>query len=265
VKELEIMSWLFGNKDKGLYNATQNGNLEAVKKYIGKGANVNYKHDWLERSPLHIAIIWGYQDIVTQLIDSGADVNIQDKDQATPLHEAALRDRVEIAKILLQKGAKVDPISRGQTPLHMACAEGRTEVVRLLIENKADINALYNQSTPLHIASEGGFESIVNLLIASGANVNAKNASEGTALHVASIKGFERVASVLLEHSAAVNIKNKLGETPIDSGRRKKNNRKTVYVAEMIEKYSVPKSSNSDEIHSVSAATFPTAKNDGTT
>ena len=60
----------------------------------------------------------------------------------TPLHVAARKGHVEIAKLLLERGA--DPNIGdiyGWAPLHEAAQWGRTEVARLLLKRGANPNA----------------------------------------------------------------------------------------------------------------------------
>jgi ankyrin-2 len=63
-------------------------------------------------------------------------------DDATLLHFAAQEGVVESARLLLNKGVKVDAVdNKGQTPLHVAAMLGRADMVRLLLAWGADVNA----------------------------------------------------------------------------------------------------------------------------
>ena len=51
--------------------------------------------------------------------------------QATPLHAACQRGRVEVAKLLLSRKASVDAqMKEGFTPLYLACQTGERECAR---------------------------------------------------------------------------------------------------------------------------------------
>ena len=53
------------------------------------------------------------------MIQNGADVNAVDKSKSTPLHDAALRGHVDVAKVLIQNGAHVNAVDQyNDTPLH---------------------------------------------------------------------------------------------------------------------------------------------------
>jgi ankyrin repeat protein len=60
--------------------------------------NVYTPHQWL--TPLHVACSHGKTEIAKILLESGAAVNIEDKESWTPLHCAAAEGHVEIIKLL---------------------------------------------------------------------------------------------------------------------------------------------------------------------
>ena len=70
---------------------------------------------------------YGAFDRCKELIESGmADVNRPDNENVYLLHWAAINNRIEIAKYLIEKGAKVDSIGGElqSTPLHWATRFG---------------------------------------------------------------------------------------------------------------------------------------------
>ncbi|KAK3273396.1 hypothetical protein CYMTET_18360 [Cymbomonas tetramitiformis] len=67
--------------------------------------------------------------------DSMVSVGCQDQHGNFPLHVAMMRDEPEIAKTLLQYGAKIDERNyEGQTALHLACYQGNARVAQLVID-----------------------------------------------------------------------------------------------------------------------------------
>ena len=93
------------------------------------------------RSSLLYACSKGHQGIVKKLLDEGADINIQDKIGASPLHRAAGCGRLEMVKFLLNSANSMDlnmQDNYGNTPLHAACEDGSVDVAKLLISAGAN-------------------------------------------------------------------------------------------------------------------------------
>ena len=88
--------------DRALFDAANKGNIEAVKKHLAAGANVNAKDEdgW---TPLHFAAT---KEIAELLIAEGADVDAREKGGGTPLDKAILLGQTEIADLLRKHGGK---------------------------------------------------------------------------------------------------------------------------------------------------------------
>ncbi|MCP4371747.1 MAG: ankyrin repeat domain-containing protein [Deltaproteobacteria bacterium] len=123
---------------------------------------------------------------IRKLIDAGADVNVINKDKATPLYIASQEGHTEIVKMLLEAKADVNKGSMDSdlTPLLMATNGGHTEVVQLLLEAGADVKLKLNNSrqefTILSIAKAGGHTRIVKLLKEYGAKEEVEGRTEST-------------------------------------------------------------------------------------
>jgi len=133
---------------------------------------------------------------------------------------ARIRDLIRNSPDLIN--AKTD----GSTPLHEAAAKGQLVVARYLLENGADVNARgrfgadangqsRNDVTPLFRAALSGHRVMVELLLAHGAEVDAANSEGETALHAAAHAGFKGVAEVLLARHANPNARQQFGRTPL--------------------------------------------------
>ena len=89
-----------------------------------------------DESPLMIAALKGETDLVTRLIERGADVN---KPGWTPLHYAATNGHLAIMRLLLEKHAYIDAEApNGSTPLMMAAQFGTPDALKLLLDEGAD-------------------------------------------------------------------------------------------------------------------------------
>ena len=72
--------------DISIHEAASSGNIEAVKKHLTAGADVNAKNGG--GTPLHFAALLGRKEIAEMLISKGADVNAKDGYGWTPLYRA---------------------------------------------------------------------------------------------------------------------------------------------------------------------------------
>ena len=77
-------------------------------------------------------------DAIKQHLTAGTDVNTKDSKGKTPLHHATKDHEIEIAKLLISKGADVNafsepnPLLRSGTPLDMAVDMKQTKTADLL-------------------------------------------------------------------------------------------------------------------------------------
>ncbi len=100
-------------------------------------------------------------------------------------------DDVDVSKIkdLIEKGADVDAKANdGMTPLNLACRNKSLELAKLLLDKGADVMAKVgfgDRWTPLHRASGGNAIKIVKLLIERGADPMAKCDRGNTPLDLA--------------------------------------------------------------------------------
>lgn len=89
------------------------------------------------------------------------------KNDCTPLMEAASAGHVDIIKLLLQHKADVNAqSSTGNTPLMYACAGGHVEAVKELLEKKANVeDHNENGHTPLMEAASAGHVEVAKVSI----------------------------------------------------------------------------------------------------
>ena len=87
-----------------LGGAASVGNLQKIREWLQKGANINGKYD-KDFTPLHWAATMNQVDAIQLLADEGADLNARDGHQSTPLLSAAFFGQAESVECLLQRGA----------------------------------------------------------------------------------------------------------------------------------------------------------------
>lgn len=137
------------------------------------------------------------------LLESDVDVNLGDKDQARPLHEAAWKGNVEVADLLIARGAQIDARDKlQQTALHWVCGHpettASTAMAELLLGKGASLDAKdQNLLTPLHQAAFEGHRALVALLVARGADVHAKSGRGRTPGSFAAEAGHTGIEAML--------------------------------------------------------------------
>lgn len=96
-----------------IIEAIKRNDLEEVKKIISReDFNIDAKGKD-DRTPLHTASSeWKCDDIITLLLENGADVNAKANEDLTPLHIACRLGNLGSIKILLKHGADIYAKSR---------------------------------------------------------------------------------------------------------------------------------------------------------
>lgn len=127
---------------------------------------------------LHRAVQFGEADKISELMQSGLDVEARNARGFTPLHEAIWDGKQEIVKLLLEGGANVNaPITQGLdwTPLHEASRFGFNGIIDMLLEKGADINSRNTKGrTPLDIAEQYRQAGTVKHMVARGAKTSSE-------------------------------------------------------------------------------------------
>ncbi len=190
-----------------LHGAAASGDVDTVKRWLSRGADVNAQSETGE-TPLHLAAAQGRKAVVEILIEKGADVNARSRNGRTPLWLAALAGHMDLVRFLVAKGADVNIAdNRGRMPVDIARQRGRNEVVDILSQHGA--------KETLHGAVASGNIDEVKRLISEGADINAKNEDGRTPLHLAANRGPGDLIEFLVSHGADRNVKDVRGQIPL--------------------------------------------------
>ncbi|XP_078792670.1 ankyrin-2b isoform X35 [Oryzias latipes] len=186
-------------------------------------------------TPLHIAAHYGNVNVATLLLNRGAAVDFTARNGITPLHVASKRGNTNMVRLLLDRGSQIDAKTRdGLTPLHCAARSGHEASVEVLLEKGAPLLArTKNGLSPLHMAAQGDHVECVKHLLQHKAPVDDVTLDYLTALHVAAHCGHYRVTKLLLDKRANPNARALNGFTPLHIACKK--NR--VKVMELLVKY----------------------------
>ena len=193
-------------------------------------------------SPLAAAARSGDVAAILRAVVDGKNLELLDNDGATLLGVAARAKQVEVVRVLLEAGAKIEARDqKGRSPLLAAVQTRRSsvEVVRALIAKGADVNTRGTAmigGTPLSWAA-GPFSNpeIVAALVAGNADVNQADNTGMTPLMWAARYGAPATVKVLLDAGADVTATNKQGQTSLDLARQKRSDAPSVEIIKMIE------------------------------
>lgn len=147
------------------HNVDNNRTIETIR-YLDDGINPNIKND--RGYPLLLVSMERRRDDMTNLLINHPQIDLfacnEYGDNA--LHYAVDNNRIDLVKLLLNKGLDVNKKGQGgDTPLHNAVVYNRLSMVKLLLDHGADLSITndHNQ-TPLDIAVEEEYSKIVDYI-----------------------------------------------------------------------------------------------------
>ena len=204
------------------HSACAHGNIEAVKILLQHNCKQYiFQKNNSGDTPLHDAAKNGFTHIVSLLLDYGAKLNERNNDGETPLFLACQKSSpLPLIENLIKHGADVNiPDIENRSPLREVCYPGDIEMIKLLVENGANINCSDNDGwSVLHVACLSGQINIIKYIVEHGANVNARDIENATPLHFACEIGNVEILDYLLRHGSKNDINIKYGsnhETPL--------------------------------------------------
>lgn len=201
-----------------LHYAAMNGHSLVCRTLLAAGASPSTP-DLDGYSPIIYSITHGWTTVVETFLSAGVSCDgiapgtagsTTQSDDLNALSLACQYGHEAIARLLLERGAKVIPNPAGYYPQHLAAREGHSGVLRLLVthyeqsndEPGIDVPDKYSQATPLsHAASEGHAES-VEVLLAAGSDVHSVDEFKRTPIHYAAWQGHVECVNLLIDHGA---------------------------------------------------------------
>jgi ankyrin repeat protein len=177
-----------------LHVAIRDVKLLILQLLIELGADVDLQKEISKRAPLHTAAFREDKRFVQMLLENKADPSLIDRDGHNPLHQAILNGFEETATYLIEHGFDINAkTGTGMTPLMLACGFELTEgadsnmlmrLVKKLLAEGADVSLTDEEGqTALHCAvANCGFDTI-EVLVAAGADVNAADSSGRSLIH----------------------------------------------------------------------------------
>ncbi|XP_077350728.1 ankyrin-3-like isoform X13 [Festucalex cinctus] len=225
----QVVSLLLENDTKGkvrlpaLHIAARKDDTKAAALLLQNDHNADVESKMMNRTtesgftPLHIAAHYGNINVATLLLNRGAAVDFMARNDITPLHVASKRGNSNMVKLLLDRGSKIDAKTKdGLTPLHCGARSGHAQVVEILLDRGAPIlSKTKNGLSPLHMATQGDHLNCVQLLLQHDVPVDDVTNDYLTALHVAAHCGHYKVAKLIVDKKANPNAKALNGFTPL--------------------------------------------------
>ncbi|XP_062137257.1 transient receptor potential cation channel subfamily A member 1 isoform X8 [Drosophila sulfurigaster albostrigata] len=184
--------------------------------------------DVQKMTPLHCASMFDHPDIVSYLVNEGAEINALDKEHRSPLLLAASRSGWKTVHLLIRLGASIDvKDAAARNVLHFVIMNGgrltdfaehvancqTQQQLQLLLNEKDDMGC-----SPLHYASRDGHIRSLENLIRLGACINLKNNNNESPLHFAARYGRYNTVRQLLDSekgSFIINESDGAGMTPL--------------------------------------------------
>nr|XP_006822296.1 PREDICTED: ankyrin-3-like [Saccoglossus kowalevskii] len=222
-----------------LHWACQGGNFPFAKMLLDYGAKVDYESPETRGlrgkiTPLRYAVMNSEPELTKLLLEHGADPNKCDARGNTALHVAAQQSCREIVQQLLEKGANVQVKNfDGHQPLHRACiCSNDSDLIRLLLQHGADPNAVNEKmEVPIHgllwkygrapidkaDTNDANLREKILILLNHGAHFNLCNDQNDPFSIINNLRKLETLPQslhLLLEASDSVNFYDSKGSTP---------------------------------------------------
>lgn len=241
-----------------LHQACQDGNLDAVRRYISQQQDVDPSYKPPLQEILYTAAGKNNIEVATYCLENGAavtddllkkvlicrakavyiacidskkvDVNHYIPWYGDMLSNAATANDLAWAKLCLEHGAdpNLNLYEEHKSILAAAAELASLEMVTLLVENKARVKG----SGALVMAAEEGKSEMIQYLLDHGADINEIGIEHptdprykedmGSALHRAVNAGHRDIVEYLIKQGASLNLKDEMGRTPLDLARTRK-------------------------------------------
>lgn len=193
------------------FEACKKGDINQIKESLLNISNVNMTDDegW---TPLHYAAEHGHNDIITLLIEHGADVNLANPSGYSPYYIIMMCEHynADIINSLYKAGASLG------SELHVAILLNNEKEINKLISQMKYINSVDELgNTPLHIAVAINRNDLIIPLVTAGARVNKGDVFSTTPLHECSANGSLESLKILLSLGADPNMKDYNGRNSL--------------------------------------------------
>ncbi|XP_050698410.1 ankycorbin-like isoform X5 [Eriocheir sinensis] len=193
----------YSGADRRLASSVRAGDGAGVRAALQDGAG-HHRAAPDGRLPLHSAAATGRADVITALLQAGADLHATSgmprDDGGTALHLAGESGQVEALRLLATAGAPLDAAdNKGRTAVHWAALRGQKDALVTLHTLGADLHAQdAGRANALHFAAASGALEVVRYLVESaGVSVAQLDVNKRSPYDVAKRKGQKHVVAYL--------------------------------------------------------------------
>lgn len=159
-----------------VFEAAALGRVDDLAALVGAAPKLAQAFSGDGFQPLGLAAFFGQMEAAAWLVTHGAPLDVPSRNgmQVMPLHSAVAGRHLDLARLLLIHGARVNPPQAdGFTPLHGAAQNGQEEMIRLLLAYGAELNPTSaDGQTPLDLALAGDHHEAAHLLVHHGGKRN---------------------------------------------------------------------------------------------
>ncbi|XP_071055582.1 protein TANC2 isoform X2 [Onthophagus taurus] len=221
--------WVIKNpeEDVGLTEAAQQALIAAsghghtdIVEYLLEMADVQVDEcdSLIGETALTIAATNGYPNVVSALVNRGANVLVTNKKDVPPILLAVKEGHWAVVELLLQHSSSPEICDgNARSGLALAASEGHTSIMELFINRGASLEKPDKDGlTPLSWACLRGKLQAAQCLLDRGANLNHTDKTGRTPLDLAAFQGNPSVVQFLIEKGAIIEHVDKNGMRPLD-------------------------------------------------
>uniref|UniRef100_A0A4W4FNV1 Ion transport domain-containing protein n=1 Tax=Electrophorus electricus TaxID=8005 RepID=A0A4W4FNV1_ELEEL len=210
--------------------ACSHNNCQALQTLFDYGAKLCHQNK-LGHYAIHTVAFAGATDVMEVVLQKGEElgistathINYLDKSKSSPLHLAVRGGTMDVIKLCISKGAKVDQQQCDKsTALHFACTQGAIEAVKVMLVPFKSVDEIINirdaaNQTPLHRSVHSHvLDKTCNsprdlLFFGKGADMDCIDIKGLSPLLLATTCSAWKTVSFLLSKGADVRVKDKTG------------------------------------------------------
>src|SRR5258706_5946880 len=176
---------------EALFGSIETGNSAECSRLVDTGIDLSTKNR-LGETPLYVAAEKGQLEMARLLIAKGAGAKAQTPNGESVLHAAAMIESMALMTALIEAGADKDSANNdGETPLHWAAMTGTFLAVKALADAGADLDVqdVRLANTALHAAVSHDHIVMIHYLISKNVRTDLRNNAGLTALELAKVRG----------------------------------------------------------------------------